>query len=199
MNYLVLQDYQRAISLALAMEQPGRLFNLLTDVRNAALEDALVGTTSTVTGSAAVDEVIRTMPKSELTKLLGYLRDWNARAKTSVVAQDILHAVVKLRSAEDIMAAFQSTASFLDDAGFLSQKQIGSTALTEIVDALIPYTERHLSRVDKLVQESFVIDYLLSEMDTILGDFDETDVILDEVGPESSEEDSNGLMDVESA
>jgi len=41
----------------------------------------------------------------------------------------------------------------------------GGTGLKELVDALIPYTERHLSRMERLVQESYVVDYILGEMD----------------------------------
>jgi U3 small nucleolar RNA-associated protein 13 len=194
----VLQDYQKAISLALAMEQPGRLYSLLRDVRNTTTEaDAEAGVTPSVTGHSAVDEVIRIMSSAELSKLLSYLRDWNARAKTSVVAQDILFAIVKLRSAEDIMAAFRSPV-FLDSDGVTSHPDATTTTLKELVDALIPYTERHLSRMDKLVQESYVVDYLLSEMDTILGDLDELDVNLKSVGLEDGDAgDSEDSMDVD--
>lgn len=37
--------------------------------------------------------------------------------------------------------------------------------LKEVVDGLIPYTERHLARMDRLLQESYVVDFLLEEMD----------------------------------
>ena len=37
--------------------------------------------------------------------------------------------------------------------------------LKEIVDGLIPYTERHLARMERLIQESYVVDFLLEEMD----------------------------------
>lgn len=47
----------------------------------------------------------------------------------------------------------------------------GGTALKEMVDSLIPYTERHLTRMDKLLQESYTVDYILGEMDD--GMFDE--------------------------
>jgi U3 small nucleolar RNA-associated protein 13 len=129
-----------------------------------------------------VDEVIRTMHGSELTKLLKYVRDWNTRAKSSAVAQSVLLAIVKLRSAEDIMAAF--SASGVGD--LLGDKTgAGSTALKEVIDALIPYTERHLARMERLVQESYIVDYLLSEMD---------DGMFNELGDEEEEADG---MDVD--
>ncbi|EIN13890.1 U3 small nucleolar RNA-associated protein [Punctularia strigosozonata HHB-11173 SS5] len=182
LNYVSLHDYRNAISLALAMEQPGRLLNLFKQLRSNREDDSdMVPPTDCITGHPTVDEVIRTMHGSELTKLLKYVRDWNTHAKTSAVAQGVLFAVVKLRSAEDIMGAF--TAGGVGD--LLSDKAgAGSTALKELIDALIPYTERHLARMERLVQESYVVDYLLSEMD---------DGMFDEVG---AEEESDG-MDVD--
>lgn len=113
------------------------------------------------TGSPAVDEVIRTMSAEELITLIKFIRDWNSNAKTSGIAQEILYAVVKLRSAEEIMGMFKpqvvlaGTEQFTDTTG----------GLKEIVDGLIPYTERHLARMERLIQESYVVDFLLEEMD----------------------------------
>lgn len=173
LNYISLNDYRNAILLALAMEQPGRLLNLFRSLPTS-LSPPSVLQTSSITGNASVDEVLRTLAGSDLTRLLRYVRDWNANAKTSAVAQKVLHAVVKLRPAEDVIAAF-SVDGVLDkdkDAG-------GPSALRELVDGLIPYTERHLARMEKLVQETYVVDYLLGEMDDGmfgLGEDDEMDV-----------------------
>ena len=122
-----------------------------------------------VTGHRSVDEVIRTLNGADLVKLLRYIRDWNAKAKTSSVAQGVLHAIVKLRSAEDVMRVFGD--------------EVTGTSLKELVDGLIPYTERHLARMERLVQESYIVDYILGEMDDGMfsGDF----------------EDDGGYMDVD--
>jgi U3 small nucleolar RNA-associated protein 13 len=166
LNYLSLNDYRKAIQLALAMEQPGRLFSLFKNIRSESASE------SSITGHRSVDEVIRTLGGSDLAKLLRYVRDWNANAKTSGVAQGVLFAVVKLRSADDVMKAFGDEvgeAAFARGEVF-DQKAMGAggaggTALKELMDALIPYTERHLSRMERLVQESYMVDYILSEMD----------------------------------
>jgi U3 small nucleolar RNA-associated protein 13 len=148
------------------MQQPGRLLNLFKTI--AASEEAKAGLS--LTGNAAVDEVIRTLPGPELVKLLRYVKEWNANAKTSPVAQVVLYAIMKLRDAGMVMRAFGE--EVLDSQlsrGFLSgakvEQQSGSTALKELVEALIPYTERHLARMNRLLQESYMVDYILSEMD----------------------------------
>ncbi|KAH7923241.1 U3 small nucleolar RNA-associated protein [Leucogyrophana mollusca] len=173
MNYLSLNDYRRAIQLALAMQQPGRLLSLFKAIRStSSRSDSYESDMSSVTGNAAVDEVLRTLPGSDLARLLRYVRDWNSNARTSEVAQGVLFAIIKLHSVDDVVNAFgdenQETAlaSLGQPAETDSGKSgAGGTALKELVDSLIPYTERHLSRMDRLVQESFVVDYILSEMD----------------------------------
>lgn len=172
MNYLAMHDYRRAIELALAMQQPGRLLALFGDIRSAASEQGLQSDVS-VSGNHALDEVLRTLPSPDLFLLVRYIRDWNTNAKTSGVAQSVLHAILKLRPAEDIVAAFGYNPP--EGSSYDSRKPIGATtsSLKDIVDGLIPYTQRHLARLDRLVQESFVVDYILNEMDD--GIFNGTD------------------------
>jgi len=181
LNYISLSDYRKAIQLALTMEQPGRLLSLFINIRSgaslASSEDSPNSTsTPSITGHLSVDEVIRTLPRSDLAQLLRYVRDWNAKAKTSSVAQGILYAIVKLRPAEDVMQAFvdETNQSILMDGAI--GKTSGGTSLKELVDALIPYTERHLSRMEWLVQESYVVDYILGEMDDGMFDGEIVDI-----------------------
>lgn len=95
---------------------------------------------------------------------------------------------MKLRSADEVIAAFTDEAQegILQSSGQESVKSTtsGNTALKELVDSMIPYTERHLSRMDRLVQDSFVVDYILSEMDD--GMFDGQDVDAMDVDTEVS-------------
>jgi U3 small nucleolar RNA-associated protein 13 len=172
-NYLSLHDYKRAIELALSMEQPGRLLSLFQELRSSFKAQASTGDL-TKTGNVAVDEAIRTLALSDLARLLRYVRNWNANAKTSTVAQDLLYAIMKLRSVEDVIKAFNSE---LAKDGSVAKEGSGPTALKELVDALIPYTERHLSRLEKLVQESYVVDYILAEMDDGMFDWADGSVV----------------------
>lgn len=159
LNYLSLNDYRKAMQLALAMEQPGRLLNLFRDIKSADVDG------TSITGHPSVDEVIRTLQGSDLVKLLRFVRDWNTNGKTNRVAQRVLNAVVKLQSADEVMKAFRDD---LGEAAFArhepTERKEGM-ALKELIDALIPYTERHLSRMNKLIQDSYVVDYVLGEMD----------------------------------
>lgn len=120
---------------------------------------------NSLTGNLAVDEVIRTMSGDDLAKLLKFVMQWNSNGKTSGVAQGILFAIVKLRTADELMDAYKP------QFGVLASNVGG---LKEVVDGLIPYTERHLARMDRLVQESYVVDFILEEMDN--GMFNDNDM-----------------------
>jgi U3 small nucleolar RNA-associated protein 13 len=140
------------------MQQPGRLLSLFKSVRGG-LDVEGLNRFKSLTGSPAVDEVIRTMSAEDLITLIKFVRDWNSNAKTSGVAQEILYAIVKLRSAEEIIETLKPQV-----AGEEQSTDAGG-GLKEIVDGLIPYTERHLARMERLIQESYVVDFLLEEMD----------------------------------
>jgi len=151
LNYVALQDYRRAIEVALSLGHPGRLLQLFKGLKG----------DSGVTGSADVDRVLQDLSSTDLVRLLGYVRDWNTRASSAAIAQRVLHAVVKFRPSVDIAHAFEDAST--GDEG---------SSLHELVEALIPYTERHLLRMERLVQESYVIDYVLREMDDGLAEGD---------------------------
>jgi U3 small nucleolar RNA-associated protein 13 len=183
---VALQDYKNAIFLALSMDHPRRLYNLFNVVSNSRVFETFMDDetgeilgnipSSSITGNPAVDEVLRTLPFAELAKLLRYVRDWNTTARTSGVAQVILHAIVKLRPASDIHAAFNHRpVNFLQNDPETKEDSAvkQGEGLRDVMDALIPYTERHLDRTDRLVQESYILDLLLSEMDGGMGLDDE--------------------------
>lgn len=160
LNYVSLRDYRKAILLALAMQQPGRLLSLFKSVRGG-LDIEGLNQSESFTGSPAVDEVMRTMSADDLITLMKFVRDWNSNAKTSGIAQEVLYAIVKLRSADEIMEMFKPQPA-------LAGTELPADAnggLKDIVDGLIPYTERHLTRMERLIQESYVVDFLLEEMD----------------------------------
>ncbi|EJD03826.1 WD40 repeat-like protein [Fomitiporia mediterranea MF3/22] len=163
-NYLAMKDYQNAISLALAMDRPGRLLSLFKQVICPDVPDLNSIEVGSVTGKTSVDMVLKKLPAVELASLLRHVRDWNANAKTSPVAQGILNALFKLRTVDDIADALQANISSTPFKS-ISGSTNSTLSLNELIQTLIPYTERHLARLDRLVQDSYVLDYVLGEMD----------------------------------
>ena len=145
-NYIHVGNYREAITLALALNHPARLLGLFQNV-----VDTVPPEDGSVSGVRAVDEVLSSLSDEQLMSLLGRVRDWNTNARTCAVAQRVLSVVVRSYSAERL-------------AG-LGKRKGGK----EVVEALRVYTERHYRRVEELWSESWVVEFLLGEMDQLSG------------------------------
>ncbi|CAG8694343.1 5306_t:CDS:2, partial [Dentiscutata erythropus] len=137
-NYLLKKDYKNAITLAMSLNQPFRLLNLFTEILNNRAE----GDTS-ITGSESIDNIITTLSKEDIEQMLKYIRDWNTNAKHFRTAQTILNAILKKFSSEELLEV---------------------NGIKELLDGLLPYTERHYQRLDRMITDSFLIDYTLHSM-----------------------------------
>jgi U3 small nucleolar RNA-associated protein 13 len=131
------------------LDQPYRLLNLFNQViSNPSVEEG-----GSITGLVEVDQVIATLSDEQLTKLFLRVRDWSTNTRTSHVAQRILHVILRKYSPDRLM---------------------GLKDIKSVVEALIPYSDRYLKQVDKLLQESYVVDYILREMDDLQTDMIES-------------------------
>ena len=124
------------------LDQPYRLLNLFNQV----ISNPSVEGVESITGLVEVDKVIATLSDEQLTKLFLRVRDWSTNTRTSHVAQRILHVILRKYSSDRLM---------------------GLKDIKSVVEALIPYSDRYLKQVDKLLQESYVVDYILREMDDL--------------------------------
>ena len=81
--------------------------------------------------------------------LLCRIRDWNTNARTAVVAQRVLFVLLRSYPASKLV----------------SLRGVGR----DVWDALGSYTDRHYKRVEELVEESWLVEYTLREMEQVLG------------------------------
>lgn len=146
-NYIHSGSYREAITLALALDHPGKLLGLFTAVVTG-LQDH-----GSLSGLKAVDEVIATLADNQLYKLLLRLRDWNTNARSAPVAQRILNCVVKSYPASKL-ASLRGRGGKGNSTG-------------EVLDGLKRYTERHYRRMEELVDESYLVEFTLREMDGV--------------------------------
>ncbi|KAI9277654.1 WD40-repeat-containing domain protein [Sporodiniella umbellata] len=134
-NFIHKKDYLNAILLALSLEQPYRLLTLFREVHGSRPEGD-----KSITGSENIDAILGQLSTDHIEKLLKYVRDWNTNAKHSDIAQTVLNAVLISHSAEEIVEI---------------------PTAKELLDGLLPYTDRHYQRIDDLITQSFIIDYTL--------------------------------------
>ncbi|KAG6009677.1 hypothetical protein E4U21_001741 [Claviceps maximensis] len=148
-NHIYAGSYREAITLALQLNHPGRLLNLFTSVVTNSTPDH-----GSLCGLKAVDEVLGSLSDEQIFLLLLRLRDWNTNARTAPVAQRILWTLVRSYPA--------SKFSNLSVRGARGQK-----SLDDVLQGLRAYTERHYKRMEELVDESYLMEYTLQEMDSL--------------------------------
>ena len=153
-NHIRAKNYRESITLALQLNHPARLLKLFQDVIVNLPESERER--DSVTGSAAVDQVLRELSHSQLWLLLQRVRDWNSNARTAPVAQRILNCLLKS----------YPTSTWTQMA---KERNIGGSGMKDMLRALEVYTERHFRQMDDLVDESFLVEYTLREMDEISG------------------------------
>ncbi|KAI8079765.1 WD40-repeat-containing domain protein [Halteromyces radiatus] len=133
-TYMRKKDYLNAILLAMSLNQPFRLLGLFREVMESRSDE------ESITGSLAVDKILAEMGPDHLEKLLKYIRDWNTNAKHSNVAQTVLYAILSSHNSEELVEL---------------------TNAKELIEGLLPYTDRHYQRIDDLITQSYIIDYTL--------------------------------------
>ncbi|KAL5604149.1 hypothetical protein BROUX41_002136 [Berkeleyomyces rouxiae] len=177
-NHIHAGSYREAITLALQLNHPGRLLSLFTKVTSSATPDA-----GSLSGLVAVDEVLASLSDEQLFLLLQRLRDWNTNGRTAPVAQRILWALLKSYPA--------SKFANLSVRGARGQK-----SLREVLAALKAYSERHYKRIEELVDESYLVEYTLYEMNSLMPALEDIDGD-DEAGSEQeqkAEDDGDIIM-----
>lgn len=158
-NLIHAKDYRAAITLALQLDQPGRLLSLFSAVAEGQEGES---DDRSYTGKKEVDDVLASLADEQIYRLLLRVRDWNTNARTADVAQRILHTLTKRYPADKL-----ASVKVPDWAGRGSK--VRAVGLVELYDGIRAYTERHLRRVEDLVEQSYLLDFTLREMDELAG------------------------------
>lgn len=161
-NHIFAGSYREAITLALQLNHPGRLLSIFRSVVTSASPDE-----GSLCGLKAVDDVLASLSDEQIFLLLLRLRDWNTNARNAPVAQKILWTLVRSYPASKL--------SKLSVKGTRGQKSLG-----DVLHGLRVYTERHYKRVEELVDESYLVEYTLKEMDSLVAVADAGDVAMEE-------------------
>lgn len=93
-----------------------------------------------------LEKSLHNLGKDELQVLLEYVREWNTKPKLCHVANFVLCRVFKM---------------------FPPTEVIEIKGISELLEGLMPYAQRHFSRIDRLVRSSYLLDYILNEMSVI--------------------------------
>lgn len=139
-NCILHGDWVQAFKLALQLDHPLRLYNVLKDciAQNQDKTSKL--------GSYELESLIPQLQDQEILLLFKRLRDWNTNARFFEVAQKVIRVI-------------------LDRCDLEKVYQI--KGIMQYIDALVPYSERHYSRMDTLIEQSYILDYVSRKMDDL--------------------------------
>ncbi|KAK4264339.1 hypothetical protein QN277_025534 [Acacia crassicarpa] len=93
-----------------------------------------------------IDRTLKALEKDDLRQVFEYIREWNTKPKLSYVAQFVLHRVFSI---------FPPT--------FIVQMK----GLSQLLESILPYAQRHDSRLDRHVRCTFLVDYALTGMSVL--------------------------------
>ncbi|KAI2075850.1 U3 small nucleolar RNA-associated protein 13 [Ophidiomyces ophidiicola] len=179
-NFINAGAYREAITLALQLNHPARLFSLFAT----AIDTEYAAAPKTLSGNADIDHAIQSISMDHLYLLLLRIRDWNTNARTSRVSQRLLYALFKSYPPSTFID-LASRSNFIPSHG----KGNKDAELKDVLHALAVYTERHYKRVEDLVDESYLVEWVLGEMEGM-------DMDIDSVGGDRSANVIAGAGDV---
>jgi U3 small nucleolar RNA-associated protein 13 len=138
-NYMNQGEWGNAFLLALTLDQPMRLYTVLKNsIGQNKSDEFIIG--------EELDCVIKTLNGDQILLLFKRIRTWNVNARFFSVAQKLIRCILQ---------------------SFDVEKLIEIPGLMAFIDAILPYNERHYSRIDDLIEQSFILDYSIAEMDKL--------------------------------
>ena len=105
-----------------------------------------------------INDIVKTFNEKRLLQWMKYVRQWNTNSRHSVLAQYCLSMVLRNFKPEKLMLI--------------------SPEMKSITEAILAYSDRHFKRIDKLVQQSYLLGHTLSAMNVLNGQLETTVKIL---------------------
>ena len=145
-NHLRYKEFEQALDIALEMDKPRQSLKVLTAIVE---NDLLDGKDALST----LGKHVKNWDPERIVQILKYCREWNTRARNSRISMLTVKAIMSSKAADELACI---------------------NGLPEILEGIIPYSERHFERIDKLFASSYLIDFTLVSMgDMEIGDADE--------------------------
>lgn len=139
-NHLRHKQYEEALEIALQLEKPHQVLRVLIDI--------VEKDTKSSRGIETLKGHVAKWSPDRLRQMLKYSREWNTRARNSHIAMLVLKAVVTTIPATKL-ASYEG--------------------VTAILAGIAPYAERHFDRLDRMVGDSYLLDFTLFSMGSLHG------------------------------
>jgi len=97
-------------------------------------------------GEEELINIFGSLSKEQIMVCLKYVRDWNTNAKNCLLAHQVMGCIFRVVSPTSLKEC---------------------NGINEIVESLVSYTQRHASRIDRLMQKSFLLDYTFRRLELL--------------------------------
>lgn len=140
-NYIKNKDWSNAFLLALTLDHSMRLYNVIkSSIETNDDKDSIIG-------SFCLENTISLLDDGQLVKLFKKIRDWNVNFKFFEISQKLLNVVLN---------------------NFAVDKLTEVPGLMKIMESIIPYNERHYNRIEEMVEQTYVLDYTVEQMNKLI-------------------------------
>ena len=142
-NLIFSKKWRQALKLAIMLDQPVKALAIIKQVLLFGREDGEGEESGGEMRLNLLLESLRSFREDQLVCLLEYASKWNTNSKHCEAAQSVLNVLFQLLGIEKMLS--------------LSQEK-------DCLVNLLPYTERHLNRMDKISRQVNLINFLWSNM-----------------------------------
>lgn len=168
-NAIALKQHVKAAKLALKLQQPRQLLEIVKAVLH-------VPQTIPLTHKGYIAQLApfaKTLSQSDMQSIFTYVRDWNTSPKNCTCAQALLGAVLATHAPKVLCLPGHTFRLWylvhLLNMGVMCDlcllQDIASVqGLQETSEALLLYSGRHYDRMDRMLQSTYLLDYLLSRL-----------------------------------
>lgn len=166
-----------------------------------AVDPSTLADAESITGLSSVDTALALLPLPHLRQLLTYVRTWNASSRTSPLAQNTLHCILRSYTSRQILDAFESSVAIDSspaDGKGNKKKPAAPLTLPQLLEALLPYSQRHYARAERTLVESSILGYTVQLMGSGVVEEDEqrSGEDLESSDDEDEEDSSEGDVDM---
>lgn len=139
-NCILHGEWVKAFMLALDLNHPMRLYNVLKEcISKNEDPDSKIG-------SFKLEKLIGELEDDKILLLFKRVRDWNTNVRLFEVSQKVIRVI-------------------LDNCDLDKLYQI--KGIMQYIEAILPYSERHYTRFDGLIEQSYILDYVSRKMDEL--------------------------------
>jgi len=142
-SHFFYQALRAALDLGHSNKAVGILMAILEDGKVALSVNGSDDISSLKTVVSSLDPHIQDWSDQDIALVFDFLKDWNTNARFAFVAQSLLNCLLRVHK---------------------RQKLCNIRSVAMVMEGVMAYSQRHLDRIDRLLQSSYLLEYVTASM-----------------------------------